>query len=1138
MQESGVLFEDDLDEGFGSALTSVPVGGVHETALAYGVHGLTPQEQSRFGYMAVLNRGADSKLRQSMYHVSMLPEVISAAERMRLPDFYVSNALFASLRSRRSWNVKSMQLCWVDLDCYAQEIVPTDEFVETLLARAHFAGIPHPSHIVSSGRGLYLKWLLDKPVPDTKKEDWKLVQKMLTQLFVDLGADVKAIDAARVLRVVNTVNGKVSGTDGRGDRGLVRVVWDSNRRHSFETLFDAVNLFDEQTTIAIQKAGAKVGHRVGANAFVPNFKLPAGSCGDVGYLTDYTNGRQDKMVRWGKGEKKGRFDMPLSLARALDLRDLAIMRCQAGGSRGIPEGSRDLFLFWLVNLFAQGGVINSGNVYDEVSDLIRAFDGVGLQEPHGFLHPQQSGSLNTLINRIKASEAGHRVRFAGGEWDPRYTPSNDYFINVFGITSDEMPGLRTIIDQNEKRARADRKVEGRAERREVRSSWQADALRIRDELAAARKAGDTSIPERKVASTIATKLRRDAQTVRAFLRRHDDAAALKEARKTGKALPRAYKKPADLTPEQLEERNRRNEKRKHDRLVAGICKNGYVGDGSPEDVQAWFDAKKVAFQMEMARNAAAGIEEARAKQEEGVRNMNAQLERLMRRVTENAVVPNANEALAGGAAPTSQPAPGESEIVVPDRHDYHDLFVSPEAAAITKTIFREIGRLRDNPPNNDSSPIMNTLSVAPSSPAEPTTVASGARKTSKRALLDKARKAQAKEALPTSAGDHSIGGSAAPLAESAPAGAMSIATGVIPPDLLESWGESAADEPERADMPDLDDGYLDSFADGDAPAVGQSPAASLAPGAAPSVAASRPPPVLAFGRGTKPGSPAAAPARGFGFNRPESPQVHGAPARPASAPPGFSVRKPVALPSKPLGFGGPARLSTDQARVNGQSQDFAKLFDAPQYGDDGVPATYPAPNVWPSNDLPAGSRYTPEEWADARKPDEELPTGHVVVELQVGNPVRSALIKVPRKAAPEPSEKPVARTVVINGKVVKQEPYQGIDDPMADAIADTIVVSRKSPIAEDVRGAVEGGIEIANGGVSSYFRIIRPRSHYSDPGKFIYINSKLHMSGSLSESGARMAPKAPGTLVDATVEQGEQEQHEQEELEASEAPRG
>ncbi|MDM0032372.1 hypothetical protein QTI33_09570 [Variovorax sp. J22P271] len=632
MQESDVLFEDGLDDEFGSPLTSVPVGGVHETALAFGVHGLTLQEQSRFGYMAVLNLGADSKLRQSMYHVSLLPEVISAAERMRLRDFYVSNALFASERSRCSWNVKSMQLCWVDLDCYAEGIVPTDEFVETLLARAHFAGIPHPSHIVSSGRGLYLKWLLDKPVPDIRKEDWKLVQKMLTQLFVDLGADVKAIDAARVLRVVNTVNGKVSGTKGGDDHGLVRVVWVGNRRHSFDTLFDTVSLFDEQTTNAILKAGAKVGHRVGAGAFVPNFTLPPGSYGDVGCLTAFTNARQDRMRRWGKGDNKGRFDLPLSLARALDLRDLAIRRCRTGGSRGIPEGSRDLFLFWLVTLFAQGGVINSGNVYTEVSDLIRAFDGVGVEGPRGFLHPRQSGSLNALINRIKASEAGHRVRFAGGEWDPRYTPSNEYLINVFGITSDEMPGMRTIIDQGEKRSRADRKVEGRAERRRVRQSWNQQALRLRQQYEAAIASGDSSIPQKKVVAEIAKELSLTNDRVRKFFKRHDNGIMIAEARACGAAPAKVYRKgPDGLSPSELETRERLKAKAKQDRYLQDLRKSGYTGNGTAADVRAWLDAKAMHFKQEGERVAATALKQAQHSKVDQLREMNVKLERIMRK---------------------------------------------------------------------------------------------------------------------------------------------------------------------------------------------------------------------------------------------------------------------------------------------------------------------------------------------------------------------------------------------------------------------------------------------------------------------------------------------------------------------------
>lgn len=1136
-----------------SSLRHVEMGGVQESSSALGILGLNATQLASAGYTAFLNLSPGATKPQMMCHASLHAEIVAGAEHMGLQDFYSGTALFKSKTSRRKANVKSLQVCWVDLDCYTKGIVPTDSFVERLVDRAAFSGIPRPSHIVHSGRGLYLKWLLDSPVPDGHLELWNMVQLRLNQLFEDVGADLNAKDVSRVLRVVNTVNGKVRAQEGSDKTGLVRVTWDGGQRHSFKSLLQAVSLLDDRTAVDIKKAGAKVAHQVGSAGPLLDFSLPEWALGDIGVLGDYALLRQPRLDLEARSKAEGRGNgfsaRTLAWCRWLDIRDVMQRRIEATGGRGIPEGSRDLTLMWMVNFLAQAGVVKSSNVHEEINWLLQAFDGVGHPGKRGFEHPLKSGCLNTLLRRIKASEAGHRCRFAGGLWDPKYTPSNDYLINLFRITSEEMQGMRTLIDEGEKKARADRKVEGRAERREARKSWNAEALRMRDEKASARQAGDKdAIPEEKVCATIAQALNLAPRTVREFFRRHDDAAALKEARKAGKAPPRTYRKAADLSPDELEERNRRNAKRKHARLVAGFRKNGYTGDGSPEDVQAWFDTKKAAYQAEMARNAAAAAEEARAKQEEGVRSMNAQLERLMRKVREGAGVPDVLDQIADGtvlietateSAPYVATIKPTVDLPIGDP-DGADLPVSTEAEAVSKTIFREISALRDNPRNKDSSSIMSTLPTLPSSPVEPNAVASATRKTSKRALLDKARKAQAKEALSVNANDPVIDSSISPPVEAGPAATGGIATSVIPPDLLESWCGSPADEPEEAGMPDLDDGYLDSFADGDAPTVGQPPmVASSGPLAGPAVTASRPPPVLAFARGTKPGSPAAAAGRGFGFNRPASAPAPGALAgRSALAPSGFSVRKPTVEPSKPLGFGAPARLSTDQARVNGQSQDFAKLFDEPQYDANGVPTTYPSASFWSHDDLPAGSRYTAEEWAHAREPDDELPSGHVVVELQVGNPISSALIKVPRRPAPEASAPPVARTAVINGKVVKQEPYRGIDDPMADAISDTIVVSRKSPIAAQVRGAVEGGIEISHGGVSSYFRIIRPRNHYSDPEKFIYINSKLRMGGSLSEAGARMAPKAPETLADEIVDQGENEQHEQHELEAAEAPRG
>jgi len=1130
------------------------MGGVEESQHALGIHGLDTPELSMAGFVAVLNMGAGVTRPQTMVHATMHRTLVNAAVQAREKDFYVGTSLFASNRSRRKANLKSLRMFWVDLDAY--DVRKTDEFIERLLARAYFAGIPHPSLIVDSGRGLYLKWFLDKSLPDTHLAEWQDVQDRLNKLFLDLGADFNAKDACRVLRVVDTVNSKVDPQGGNGRTGVVRVIWKSGRRHSFQSLHDPLHLIDDEAPMCNRKAGAKAAHQVGGPG-PSGLILPPNARGDIAILQDYALARQPSFELEARSKAAGKGNgfsaRTLPWYRWLDIRDLLLMRVQATGGTGVAEGSRDLTLLWMVNFLAQAGVVNSRNVYQEIDWLLQAFDGVGFPGERGFEHPRLSGALNTLIRRIKASEDGQRYRFAGSLWDPKYTPSNDYLINLFGITSDEMGAMRTLIDQNEKRVRSDKKVEGRAQRRSARHSWQSAALRARDEIATARQAGDEAVPERKECAAIAEKVGRPPKTVRAFLRRHDDKLALAAARIAGKAPPKVYKKAAaaEPGPEELLKREQLDEKLRHERLAASLRPNGYEGDGSPEDLRAWIAARQAFGRAQMERNAALVAEEARAKQEEGVRNLNEILGRVMRYGRGVPREPDSSACLPGGitqAAPqgvqgVSAPSldTDRQGMAAPDDCSRRQAGDAPRsltrvAEVMAETIFRKLHSLRENPPTialaqETMNPLPSAESVDPSAGAE--------RMVSKRALLEKARKAQKKGALPPSANDPSIAASVAPATVTGPASAAYIAKGVIPPDLLESSGDLAS---EPAGMPDLDDGYLDSFADGDEHAPREPPPSALheSPAAAAPVAP-RTPPILAFSRGAMPGAPPSAP-RGFGFNRPglsPAPGVGAALAKSqntsqAAAPAGLAFAgRPAAAPTKPLGFGAPQRLSPDQARVNGQRQDFAKFFEEPQFGDDGIPTTYPTRAVWPHDDLPAGSNYTHEEWESARAADEEFPAGHVVVELQVGNPVQSALIKVPRKAAPvtAAAAPPIARTAVVDGKIVKQDPYPGIDDPMADAIADTIVVSRKSPIAEEVRGAVEGGIETSRGGVSSYFRFIRPRSHYTDPDKFIYLNSKLQMSGSLGEVGARMAEPVD-ERTEATVATPEQE-----DAETAEAPR-
>jgi hypothetical protein len=1144
VQDTGLLFEDeDLDAaGAPATLAPLPYGGVLETSRALGVEGRSVEQLSRSGFFTILNLGPGVAKPQTSYHLSQLNEVIAAAEKMRLPDFYVSNALYASKRSRQISNVRSLQVAWVDLDCYNQGIDPTPEFVEKLIARACFAGIPAPSHVVSSGRGLYLKWLLDRPVPDSLLPAWNQVQRALSQLYVDLGADIKSTDAARVLRVVNTMNPKVAAAGKHG--GLVGVVWAGGQRHAFETLWQAVNLLDLHTTTALKKAGAKVAHLAGRGGPTPDFVLPPGARGDLDFLKEFGTTRLPRLDLEAKAraEGKGNGFSGVSLAwnRFLDLRDLMQRRAEAAGGTGVQEGSRDLTMLWMVNFLAQARVVNSSNVFREIDGLMRAFDGADLPGPRGYEHPEKSGALNTLINRIKASEAGRKVRHRGGMWDPKYTPTNDYLINVFGITSDEMRDMRTLIDQDEKRARADRHVEGRAERRASRLSWNDLALRMRAERLAALESGDLSVPEPKVCAWIAHELKLGTDQVRKFFRRYDEKAKLTEARRKGEAPPRAYRKPAELTPAELEARNRLNAKRKQQRYIKGLRKEGYEGDGSTESVRAWLEAKTEAFRRDNERVAAAAVDQAREARERSLRGMNATLERLLRKASEGAGAPDALDQLA-----MSGPEEGASGATDGDSSSSSS-HSSWRSRAALETFIRASSDLRDNSANQE--PTMNPLPTDQSISDESSIALKPERKgsTSKRSLLNKARKAQNKAPLPESANDPVID-----QMPCAPAGIQEatsnvstnpnmLATGVIPPDLMDPWNGVPIEESERAGMPDLDDGYLDSLAEDGAPAAAQLPDISADLVRPSDRLVARPAVASAFARSAYHGD-AATPAtgRGFGFNLRASMPAAAPPSNPSSAASSVSaaapargfapVRRVAAGPAEPLGFGSPARLSSEQARANGQHQDFAKLFDEPRYDADGPPSSYPKPDVWPHDDLPAGSRYSREEWEAARAPDEDLPAGHVVVELQIGNPVTSALIKVPRKAPVESSGPPVARTRVVDGKVVKLAPYSGIDDPLADAIADTIVVSRKSPIPAEFRGAVEGGIEINRGGVSSYFRFIRPREHYKDVEKFLYINSKLQMTGSFGEAGARMAAQA-GVGLDS-------EAGDQAEADVPEAPR-
>ena len=93
----------------------------------------------------------------------------------------------------------SLRACYVDLDGWTD----WPAVLDVLQAR----GMPMPSLIVESGRGLHLYWPIDA-APKQSLPIWQAVQDELVKQLAQVGADPSARDCTRVLRIVGSVNSK------------------------------------------------------------------------------------------------------------------------------------------------------------------------------------------------------------------------------------------------------------------------------------------------------------------------------------------------------------------------------------------------------------------------------------------------------------------------------------------------------------------------------------------------------------------------------------------------------------------------------------------------------------------------------------------------------------------------------------------------------------------------------------------------------------------------------------------------------------------------------------------------------------------------------------------------------------------
>ncbi len=361
-------------------------------------------DPTRTGYFAILVQEQDRK-RQTTHRLTLMPEVLAAIDTSR--DTWLSQAEF-TCQNRKVVNLLRVGLLFSDLDTYRMDFArgrSPESLADAVLYWCLQEGIPTPSILVFSGRGIQAKWLLEGALPRRALPRWNACQKALVDRLGHLGADPGARDASRVLRLVSTVNSK-SGEVCR----VVHVAEDAGGepvRYKFEYLCEQILPFSRVEIEAERKARAE---------------------------------RRQLRLLPGANQSglKGFSGRELAWHRLEDLRLLASIR------GGVSEGQRMKHLFWQLNFLLLSGATSHNQMYHEAATLAKEIDP---RWSYG------SSELSTLYAKAKAYEAGEHVEFGGQKFTPLYTPKNDKLIELFEITDAEQKLLQTIISPAQARER-------------------------------------------------------------------------------------------------------------------------------------------------------------------------------------------------------------------------------------------------------------------------------------------------------------------------------------------------------------------------------------------------------------------------------------------------------------------------------------------------------------------------------------------------------------------------------------------------------------------------------------------------------------------------------------------------------------
>jgi hypothetical protein len=402
------------------------------------------------------------------YHPWELDMVLydMASER----DIYLTMNRFEGRRKALQQHVCELSTVYTDIDYYdVPELTgrAPEAVFELVLERLRSAGIPEPSLAICSGRGLYAKWL-HSPVGWKELPRWQDCQYRIWCVLKSLGADPRARDAARVLRLVGTTNSK--------NGSQVYALREAGQRRPFEEL--AARILQADLGEDEEQPGAELYDLRAQRATRREYKAP-----------------------------RLRTERSLWLARWVDLQTLRNLRY--GQERMGDYRDRWLFL---------SGVALSW-ITDPPEPEFFESELLGLAEEWGDWDKERSRSkLQAVLERVRMAASGRTVTWQGVDLDPRYRFRTDVIVQWLEITPAEQREMFNLIGADEKRRR---NTDSRREKRRVAGAQpraeydQARKLSRQNDCATAhrlRKEHDLSTSE------IAQIMGKSARTVRRLLK--------------------------------------------------------------------------------------------------------------------------------------------------------------------------------------------------------------------------------------------------------------------------------------------------------------------------------------------------------------------------------------------------------------------------------------------------------------------------------------------------------------------------------------------------------------------------------------------------------------------------------------------